>query len=537
MVADVSRRPRRRDPKAIAFWRYEQIEPALVARTHDARGPIVRELARVPVVWPSGHTRRVSLATLYRWVALFLHCGLAALRPKRRTDHGSTRPVLPADVVRRAYALLADDPELSFTLLRAVLYADPDLRLKQRGITLARATLQRRLAALPGYVRLQRARKLQRRRRRYVARRPHQIWHLDAKGPVTVRLVGGARLSFHVLTILDDASRACLAAIVALSPDLSAAVRVFRLAAKRWGLPDLLYADRAAIFDSVAFRGGLAQLGSHRIRVRARNPEANGKIEAYHRILVAWYTGRLKGQQVVDLTHLQQLLDGVIEVVYQDHYHRQLRRSPRAALGGLVSSRQLMASRLEDAFREERVLKAHAKTGEVVIGAVTYLVPDHLRGQRLTFLVDPEPELPPLVVEPGTERALTVTRAAVRPEDAPEAPAPRRWGRGPLQILYDAWHGQRRPVAEPGFGLPEVFVLLAEVVGRPVPRADGEAALIQRWYRAHGPLPGRATTTALRRLGRTLGPGRPLQVYLDALAERVVPPASPAAPSPPRSQP
>lgn len=517
-------RSRRRDPKAIAFWRYEQIEPALAAPPHEARGRVVRELARAPVVWPSGQTRRISLATLYRWIALYVSLGLAALRPKRRKDHGTTRPVLPKDVVAKAFALLADDPEMTFTLLRRVLEVDPELDLTGRGIRLARSTLQRRLAALPGYVRLQRARKLQRRRVRYVARRPHQIWHLDGKGPVTVKLLGGGRLSFHVLSVIDDASRACLAALVALSPDLRAAVRVFRLAAKRWGLPDLLYADRASIFDSVAFRGGLAQLGSHRIRVKPRNPPANGKIEAYHRVLVAWYTGRLKRQQVVDLAHLQQLLDAVIEVVYQDHHHRQLGRSPRAALAGQVSARQLPAARLDEAFRAERVLKAHAVTGEVVITQVTYLVPEHLRGQRLTFLVDPEPEVPPLVVEPGTGRALALVRAAVRPEDVADAPAPTRWGHGPLQQLYDAWQGQRRPVAEPGFGLPEFFVLLAEAVGHPVPRSDGEAAVIQRWYRTHGPLPGHATTTALRRLARHLGPGRPLQSYLDALAARLVTP-------------
>ena len=526
-------RSRRRSPKAVALWRYEQIEPALAERTREARGPLLRSLARVPVLWLSGAMRRVSLATLYRWVAAYLRAGLEALRPRRRKDAGSTKSVLPADVVQAAYALWADDPEISFTLLRALLSADPDLDLAGRGIKLARSTLARRLQALPAYVRLQRARLHKRRRGRFVARRPHQIWHLDAKGPVTVRLRSGKRLVFHVLSVIDDASRACLAAIVVPSPDLCAAVRAFRLAAKRWGLCDLVYADRASIFDSVAFRSGLAQLGSHRIRVRARNPEANGKIEAYHRVLVAWYTGRLARQQVVDLEHLQMLLDAVIEVVYQDHHHRHLGRSPRAALAGQCSPRRIAAARLEDAFREERVLKTHPKTGEVTIGGATYLVPEHLRGQRLTFLVDPEPAVPPLCVEPGTERALAVVRAAVRPEDCAEVPTPERWGRGPLQTLYDSWQGKRRPVAEPGFGLPEVFVLLAEVAGRPVPRTDAEAALIQRLYRQMGPLPKRATEAALRAIGKKLGKGRPIQSYLDELAQRVSNPA-PHAPHPRR---
>ncbi len=524
------RRRRRTDPKAIARWRYDQIEEALGVLRRDVRGPLLRDISRDAVLWPSGKTEPVSLATLYRWVEIYENEGLEGLRPKPRHDKGSTRTALPDDVLCKAYSLFANDPEISFSLLLVLLHVDPELDLVGRGIKVSRSTLQRRLAQHPGYGRLQRGRKLRRKRRRYVARRPHEIWHLDAKGPVTVRLVSGATLRFHVLSVIDDASRYCLAAIVAPSPDLRAAVRVFRLAAKRWGLPDLVYADRAAIFDSVAFRGGLALLGSHRIRVRRRNPEANGKIEAYHRVLVAWFTGRLHTQRVVDLEHLQQLLDAVLEMVYQDHYHRQIRCSPRKALAGLCSPRQVMASRLEDAFREEHRLKSHAKTGEVVIAKTTYLVPDHLRGQRLTFLIDPEPEVRPLVVEPGTEKTFALERAAVRPEDCAHEPPPDRWGSGPLQMLYDAWQGKHRPLAEPGFGLPEIFLLLAEAVGRPVPRSDSEAALIQRFYRRKGPLPKRATEATLRRIAKRLGPGRPIQSYLDALADCIAKPAPKPAP-------
>ena len=112
-------------------------------------------------------------------------------------------------------------------------------------------------------------------------------------------------------------------------------------AALRWGLPNRLYADRASIFDSQAFRRGLAQLGTHRIATKPRNAEAHGKIEAYHRVLVRWFTQRLPRQQVVDLEHLQQLLDGVIAKLYQPHQHRGLRTSPQQALGGKVSSRSL----------------------------------------------------------------------------------------------------------------------------------------------------------------------------------------------------
>jgi len=513
------------DPRAIAQWRYDQIVETLGPMAHDVRGEIISRIASVPTRWPTGETRRISRATLYRWLQLYGEGGLAGLHPRRRKDHGKRRARLPKDVVRRAREIFIEDPEISFTLLIALLAADPGLRLRERGISVAKSTLQRRLAADPLYTRLQRARRLARRRRRFVARAPHDIWHLDAKGPITVRLRSRAKLTFHVLTVLDDASRATLASLVALTPDLCAAVRVFRLAAERWGLPDRLYADRASIFDSLAFRAGLADLGAHRIWVKPRNPEAHGKIEAFHRVLAAWFVRRLPRQVVIDLAHLQQLLDGVLESVYLGHRHRGLQAPPREVLAGRQSPRAVSRERLVDAFRQRRTLKAHPKTGEVDIGGATFLVPGEFHGQRLVFLVDPDPDVPPLVVEPRTSRPLPLERAAIRPADLPPAP-PRvaRWGQGHLQALFDAWQGKRRPIAEPGFGLPELFALLEDALGRPVPRSDAEAARIHHLYRELGPLPRRATEAALRAIGRRLGKGRPLQSYLDALARRVAQP-------------
>lgn len=490
---------------------------------HDVRGEIVTRISSVPIRWPSGQTSCISRATLYRWIERYNQGGLGALRPRRRKDHGKKRARLPKDVVLRARQLLLEDPEISFTLLLSLLQADLGLELRQRGICVSKSTLQRRLAADPLYTRLKQARHRDRRRTRFVARAPHDIWHLDAKGPVSIRLSSGKPVSFHVLTVLDDASRATLCSLVVPTPDLCAAVQAFRLAAQRWGLPSRIYADRASIFDSHPFRAGLADLGTHRIWVKSRNPEVNGKIEAFHRVLNNWFVRRLPKQVVIDLVHLQQLLDGVLETVYMTHRHRGLKTPPRNALADCQSPRTISRERLIDAFRQRCTLKAHPKTGEVDLGAAgTFLVPNDLRGQRLEFLIDPDPTVPPLVVEPGTGRPLPLQRAAIRPQDLPPSVPPVvRWGQGNLQTLYDAWQGKRRPIAEPGFGLPELFILLTRTIGRQVPRSNAEAAHIHQIYRQIGPLPRSDTEQALTTIGAQLGQGRPLCSYLDALCRLV----------------
>lgn len=505
---------KRPEAKEIAFWRYEQIQEALDPALHrEARGKILHQISRTPVRWPSGVTKRIALATLYRWVEDYRSGGLEALQPRRRKDRHQVRRRLPGEVIQEALRLLTKDPAMTFTFLLAVLKA------KFEKIDISRSTLQRRLAADPAYVRLKRAKKRTRRRTRFVAHAPHDIWQTDAKGPFRVRLLSGKGLAVHVLSILDDASRAVLAALVALRPNLAFAVRVFRLAALRWGLPRRLYADRASIFDSIPFRQALAQLGSHRIVTRPRNAEARGKIEAYHRVLGLWFTKRLASQAVVDLEHLQQLLDGVIYGLYQTHRHRGLKCTPEQALAGRLSQRSVPPTRLYEAFRQDRRLKTHPKTGEVEIDQILYLVPDELRDQRLIFLVDLPGELPPLVVHPQSGAHLSLRVADVEAPNTDETTS-ERWAPGPLQALYDSWRGQVRPVAEPGFGLPEIYALLGRLAGRHVPQSDAEAAIVQRVYRDIGPFSRAATEAAIETLSHELGSGRPMQTYLDALVRR-----------------
>jgi len=512
---------KRPDPKHIAFWRLEQIEAASAEDlTPHQRGVILRRLSKTPVRWPSGKTQPIGLATAYRWLNLLLKGGLDALMPKSRSDLGSIRAQLPDKVVQEALRLLTADPGISFTFLLTLLRPlFPEVRIPQ-------STLHKRLCSHPDYKRITRLRAYNKRRTRFVAKAPHHIWQTDAKGPVRLRLATGIILTFHVLTILDDATRAVLAAIVSLHADLAAAVLVFRMAASRWGLPKMLYADRASIFDARAFRMGLAQLGAYRIPTKARNAPARGKIEAYHRVLVRWFFDRLPQQVVVDLPHLQQLLDGVIHALYQKHTHRGIKASPETVLSGRISERHVPPTRLVAAFQQEKRLKAHPKTGEVELHGVTYLVPDELRGQTLTFLVDPPNEIEPLVVHPSSGQSLSLRRAAIKSSDlelvqsSPDEPIT-RWGDGHLQAIYDNWQGQHRPLAEPGFGLPELYALLAQASGRHVPHTDAEAALVQQIYRDIGPLPQQATHDALRAITQQLGQKRPIKTYLDALIQRV----------------
>lgn len=503
------------DPRNVAQWRYEQIEDLLDdTLTDHARHVLLRRIARAPVRWPSGDERRIAEATLYRWLQAYRDHGLKGLMPSPRKDCG-TRRRMDRSVVAKAIAFLREEPRRSLTLLLVL--------LKGMGI-FPRSTLHRHLKAHPEYPKLRRLAKEDPDRglkRRFQAKRPHQIWQCDSKGPFSVKLAKGKFIKVHVLTILDDFSRATLAWLVTASPDLRSAIQVFRSAARRWGLPDKFYADRASIFDSRAFRAGMAELGVHRIRSKARNASARGKIEAYHRIIASWFVRELRHQVVQGIEHLQDLLTGVLEGIYLDHRHRGIGKPPREALAGKISERRVSADRLLEAFLVRTRKKSHPKTGEVDLGNRLFRVPAPMAGHKANFAFDlVDPEIAFVEKRGGTLLPLDLAVHLVE-DKAPSAPAR---GDGRLQALYDEVRGGIRPQAEAGFGLPEIFSLLAQHLGRRVPRDEAEARSIQDFYRTFGPLARTPTEAALAKIFTRLGNDRPLATYLAALAAKIQPP-------------
>ena len=290
--------------------------------------------------------------------------------PKARKDKGLARSDRSVQM-DYALGLLYEQPDRSLTQL--MLY----LEIEFGELALSRSTLSRDLHAHPAFQGILRRRKGTGKKLRdlYETDQPHDSWQLDAKGPFPVTLISGKTVRVHVLSILDDYSRYILSAIIALAENIEAAVRVFRLAASKWGIGQRMQFDRASAYDSKVFRTGLAMLGVHRNWVKSRNPEAQGKIEAYHRSLKRWFVNELSKQEVVDLEHLEALLQATISLVYNRHLHREIKMTPEQALGQRISMRRVGAAELARAFKIFTRAKSHPSTGQVALPNGLFRVP------------------------------------------------------------------------------------------------------------------------------------------------------------------
>jgi transposase InsO family protein len=514
------------DPWQIAAWRFELIAPFLDPSLSAAeRKHVLLDLCRNPPRRPLSEedrkrgkeeiARSISRSTVFRWLAAYRRKGIEGLLPCRRKDCRKRGTATGEEWVKHAMHLLFERPDRSLTQL--VLY----LKVRFAGFSFSRSTLDRRIRAHPAYhavVRMRSAPKRRRLRTAFEASRPHQLWQLDGKGPFSVKFVKGGWIKVHVLSIMDDHSRMILAATIASAEDIKAAVGVFRRAARLWGLPERIQFDRGSAFESWSFRQGLAQLGAHRNWMRPRNPEANGKIERYHSALGRWFVDELPHQEVIDRVHLEELLQATIEVVYNDHPHRVLKTSPRAALANRVSERRVTDSDLARVFWTEIQAKSHPRTGHVRLPNGIFQVPARYAGLRGTFRYDPGEIRAALVVGDGIEIPIEPVETKHPFDREVELP---RHGAGELQKILDRWRGHERPLAPPGFGLPEIFALLSDIVGYDTPRAEDEARQIRQFYEAHGPLAQGEFERALGRTKDALGRGRALKAYLDHLVRQI----------------
>jgi putative transposase len=509
------------DPYEIATWRFEQIAP-LVDASLDAtqRRLALRERTRKPVAWPhGGRPRPIPKSTLYRWLKAYREHGYPGLLPKVRADRGTPRRADTPVWIGYAIGLLYEQPNRSLTQLEAY------LQLQFENYRLSRSSLARHLRAHPAFNGIEKLRKGHKSKLRalYEAQHPHEGWQLDGKGPFTVRLKKEGRVQVHVLSVLDDYSRYALAAQVASSESEQAAITVFEQAVGKWGLADRFQFDAGSAFGAKGFRQGLAQLGTHRNAVKVRTPEWQGKIEAYHRSLVAWFVNELPAQEVVDREHLQQLLEAMLALLYNRHHHRELATTPEKRLAARLSPRQVSLDVLRRAFFLETTAKAHPKTGEVRLPNGTLRVPAPFAGQRHRFAYHPvHAGLAVLITRDGREIALSAFTK--QPLSAVPPQAPKR-GTGQLQKLLDRWHGHERPNAQPGFGLPEVFAELATLLGRLVPESEREARTVLSFYRKHGPLPRQPFLAACARTAKSLGTGRALAAYLANLERQISAPS------------
>lgn len=267
--------------EAVAIFRSE-IVGALTRRDLE-RGELraaLRELSQKRFRPPDAKaTRTYSEITLERWYYRLKKGGLAALRPRLRSDRGRARELTPEQKtllcdIRREYQ------SASVALILRTLVADG--RLDARAVS---APTIRRLYREHGLDRVPlRDGAGARMRLRWQAERPGALWHGDVCH-MRVTDAGGATHPVRIHALLDDASR-YVVAIEALEHEreidmLGVLVRALR----RHGPPDALFLDNGSTYRGNVLSVACARMGISLLHAKPYDPEARGKMERFWRTL------------------------------------------------------------------------------------------------------------------------------------------------------------------------------------------------------------------------------------------------------------
>ncbi len=225
-----------RDPaEALALWRYHLIAPALDPKLGGReRGEMVRQIAGEHPS-PSGEPREVSRNTLDRWIRRYRADGLAGLRDRPRSDHGSAR--ISQALLDEAIRLRLEVPARSAAHIAEIVRTRHGVRIaertlaeqfRRRGLTRGELTRDGRTFG------------------RYEADAPNERWIGDVLvGPFVPhpRAPGSVRARLFVL--VDDHSRLLVHGRWFGNETLRAGQEVLHDAILARGLPAELYFDCA----------------------------------------------------------------------------------------------------------------------------------------------------------------------------------------------------------------------------------------------------------------------------------------------------
>ena len=416
----------------IAIFRAQMIG-AIAHREFERRGELKRELralSRVRVTPPgAAHPRTYSVTSLERWYYAYRSGGLAALRPRGRSDRGHGRQLSKAQR-ELLLDIRREHPRASAALIIRTLVSDG--RLEAGAISPSTVC---RFYEEQGLMRVRRRDHDARIRRRWEAAHPMALWHSDVCHGPALR-IGKRALPLRIHAILDDASRYVVALRAAHTERESEMLALSVQALRRYGRPGALYLDNGATYVGDSLATMCARLDIGLWHAAPYDPEARGKMERF------WRTMR---EQCLDFVGQRASLHEVqvrLLAWLDQHYHR----APHGGLIGKSPGEVFERDRPEPHVPSEgelrRALTVRAsrrvrKDGTLSVGGVEWeLAQGYLASKRVTVARSLlEPSEAPWVEHEA--RRLPLKRLDPKANATRKRPEPKKARRGVDAIPFD----------------------------------------------------------------------------------------------------
>lgn len=307
---------------AIALWRLGVLGPLMSARLeHGDVAAHIRAAAERRHRMPSGREVSLSASTIEDWHYAYQHGGLAALKPKDRSDKGTTRAIRVevADLLLRAKA---ERPRRSIRRLIKMMVRAGAVRPGE----LSKSSVHRLLSAASLSWRPARAEVQE--RRSFITELAGDLCVGDAMhGPQAIMPDGKLGKSY-LLTQIDCATR--FAPYSYFAPGEGAWRQEYGLkqAVLRYGIPRAYYVDRGPAYIADSLRSICGELRIRLLHTSSGDAPAKGVIERWHRTVREELEEEL-GDEPLPLGELNAKLWAWLGAEYHAREHDTTKRAPR----------------------------------------------------------------------------------------------------------------------------------------------------------------------------------------------------------------
>ena len=379
----------------------------------------------------NGRPRRAAYKTLEEWLYKFRRGGFEALRPRPRSDRGSSR-ILPEDIEQLILDMKREDAGRSAHLIVRELEMAGRIGPGQFSVSTVQRLVRRRGLSIPR-MELDHAA-----RYRWEASMCGELWQADAvHGPMLMNPATGRTQRAIIFGLIDDRSRMIPYLEAGFGETEQRFLAVLYNAIARRGIVRRLLLDNHASFTGYDLRLLCARLSIYLVHSRPGDAPAKGKIERFWRTARAQLIGRLDLERVTTIDDLNLRLWTWVETEYHHQPHSSLSgRTPLEVWESDAEQIRWVAdhSQLEHAFHGEA--ERYARNDSTVRWrGVFYEVPPYLRRQKVRLryalldstrvsLMDGGVEIPLRRVDPvgNAHRSRTLLPPAPASGDVPPPP-------------------------------------------------------------------------------------------------------------------
>jgi len=360
----------------IALFRFGVITP-LINRKGLGWGERERLLQQIITKeWQIPGTARTSIgrATVRRWISCYERGGIDGLKPRLRSDRGSTRCV-DAETELSLLELKRELPEASLPVLlkvareRKVIGYDFSVSLQSIYRMFHRHGVDK-----PDEPTID--------RRRFEAEMSNDLWQSDCMHGPRVTVEDKLRKTY-LFAIIDDHSRLIPHAQFYLRENIESFRDCLIQALQKRGLPRRLFVDNGAPFRSHRLKYACARLGIALLHTTPYSPESKGKIERAIKTIRMQVLPLLP--QELTLQTLNQRLKGWVEEEYQKRKHSSTGQSPLERYLSHLALLRPAPKDLLEYFRIPVVRKVY-KDRTVSLNGKLYEAPLGLVGKQVMLL-------------------------------------------------------------------------------------------------------------------------------------------------------